>query len=209
MTSAICARSRRKVIFGTIAGRARFTMARSILLGAGRGRSHVGVRFPLIPARKCGITFGFGQTHHPLFLTSPPGGSSKAPISSIARCRRSGRDRPPLRRAGRRRGDLPRHHRIRSISATSSCTSSRPAPQVFIPLTVGGGVRSVADVRRLLNAGADKVSMNTAAVNNPIWLPKRRPRSAISASSSPSTPSRSVRASLGGVYARRAQPYRA
>jgi cyclase len=41
------------------------------------------------------------------------------------------------------------------------------AAQVFIPLTVGGGVRQVADVRRLLNAGADKVSMNTAAVLNP------------------------------------------
>lgn len=41
------------------------------------------------------------------------------------------------------------------------------ATQVFIPLTVGGGVRSVDDVRRLLNAGADKVSMNTAAVQNP------------------------------------------
>ena len=41
------------------------------------------------------------------------------------------------------------------------------ADQVFIPLTVGGGVRAVADVRRLLNAGADKVSMNTAAVDNP------------------------------------------
>lgn len=41
------------------------------------------------------------------------------------------------------------------------------ASQVFIPLTVGGGVRVVADVRRLLNAGADKVSINTAAVNNP------------------------------------------
>jgi cyclase len=41
------------------------------------------------------------------------------------------------------------------------------ANQVFIPLTVGGGVRAVEDVRRLLNAGADKVSMNTAAVNNP------------------------------------------
>lgn len=41
------------------------------------------------------------------------------------------------------------------------------AEQVFIPLTVGGGVRSVADVRRLLNAGADKVSMNSAAVANP------------------------------------------
>ncbi len=41
------------------------------------------------------------------------------------------------------------------------------AEQVFIPLTVGGGVRVVDDVRRLLNAGADKVSMNTAAVNDP------------------------------------------
>ncbi|HEY6280210.1 MAG TPA: imidazole glycerol phosphate synthase subunit HisF [Burkholderiales bacterium] len=41
------------------------------------------------------------------------------------------------------------------------------AAQVFIPLTVGGGVRSVADVRSLLNAGADKVSINTSAVQNP------------------------------------------
>jgi len=41
------------------------------------------------------------------------------------------------------------------------------AAQVFIPLTVGGGVRSVADVRRLLNAGADKVSFNSAAVARP------------------------------------------
>ena len=41
------------------------------------------------------------------------------------------------------------------------------ASQVFIPLTVGGGVREVNDVRRLLNAGADKVSINTAAVQDP------------------------------------------
>src|SRR5574343_505514 len=41
------------------------------------------------------------------------------------------------------------------------------ASQVFIPLTVGGGVRSVADVRRRLNAGADKVSFNSAAVADP------------------------------------------
>ncbi len=41
------------------------------------------------------------------------------------------------------------------------------ASQVFIPLTVGGGVRTVADIRRLLNAGADKASINTAAVTNP------------------------------------------
>ncbi len=41
------------------------------------------------------------------------------------------------------------------------------ASQVFIPLTVGGGVRKVEDVRRLLNAGADKIGINTAAVANP------------------------------------------
>jgi cyclase len=43
----------------------------------------------------------------------------------------------------------------------------RTAEQVFIPLTVGGGVRTVEDVRTLLNAGADKVSMNTSAVKRP------------------------------------------
>ena len=41
------------------------------------------------------------------------------------------------------------------------------ASEVFIPLTVGGGVRRVEDIRRLLNAGADKISMNTAAVQDP------------------------------------------
>lgn len=41
------------------------------------------------------------------------------------------------------------------------------ASEVFIPLTVGGGIRQVSDVRRMLNAGADKVAINTAAVNNP------------------------------------------
>jgi cyclase len=44
------------------------------------------------------------------------------------------------------------------------------ASQVFIPLTVGGGVRSVQDIRNLLNAGADKVSINTAAVFNPDFV---------------------------------------
>ena len=43
----------------------------------------------------------------------------------------------------------------------------RTADQVFIPLTVGGGIRSVVDARRMLRAGADKVSVNTAAVQNP------------------------------------------
>jgi len=46
----------------------------------------------------------------------------------------------------------------------------RTAEQVFIPLTVGGGVRSVDDVNRLLRAGADKVSINTAAIARPEFL---------------------------------------
>lgn len=44
------------------------------------------------------------------------------------------------------------------------------ASQVFIPLTVGGGIRSIDDVRRMLNAGADKVAINTAAVFNPDFV---------------------------------------
>jgi cyclase len=44
------------------------------------------------------------------------------------------------------------------------------ASQVFIPLTVGGGIRTVEDIRRMLNAGADKVGINSAAVNNPEFV---------------------------------------
>ncbi|MDJ0778117.1 MAG: imidazole glycerol phosphate synthase subunit HisF [Gammaproteobacteria bacterium] len=44
------------------------------------------------------------------------------------------------------------------------------AREVFIPLTVGGGIREIADIRRLLNAGADKISINTAAVFNPEFV---------------------------------------
>ncbi|WP_300676834.1 imidazole glycerol phosphate synthase subunit HisF [Nocardioides sp.] len=51
--------------------------------------------------------------------------------------------------------------------ATTMEIVSRTAEQVFIPLTVGGGVSSVADVDRLLRAGADKVAMNTAAIRRP------------------------------------------
>ena len=44
------------------------------------------------------------------------------------------------------------------------------AAEVFIPLTVGGGIREMADIRRMLNAGADKVSINTAAIINPEFV---------------------------------------
>ena len=47
---------------------------------------------------------------------------------------------------------------------------AKTAERVFMPLTVGGGVREIADIRNLLNAGADKVSINTAAVQNPKFV---------------------------------------
>ncbi|MDA8773227.1 imidazole glycerol phosphate synthase subunit HisF [Luminiphilus sp.] len=50
---------------------------------------------------------------------------------------------------------------------TTVQTVERIAKEVFIPLTVGGGVRALGDIRALLNAGADKVSINTAAIHNP------------------------------------------
>lgn len=50
---------------------------------------------------------------------------------------------------------------------TTYRTVEQIASEVFIPLTVGGGVRAVSDIRTLLNAGADKVSINTAAIFNP------------------------------------------
>jgi imidazole glycerol-phosphate synthase subunit HisF len=53
---------------------------------------------------------------------------------------------------------------------------SRTAEQVFIPLTVGGGVRDADDVRELLRAGADKVSMNSAAVRDPVALTRTAER---------------------------------
>jgi cyclase len=51
--------------------------------------------------------------------------------------------------------------------ATTLDVVARTAEQVFIPLTVGGGIRSVTDVNNLLRAGADKISINTAAINRP------------------------------------------
>ena len=67
---------------------------------------------------------------------------------------------------------------------------SQTAEHCFMPLTVGGGVRQVEDVRKLLEAGADKVAMNTAAVNDPNLVKNLRKNLVISASLCPSMPSR-------------------
>src|ERR1700753_1749897 len=54
--------------------------------------------------------------------------------------------------------------------ATIFAVGARPAEQCFMPVTVGGGVRTLEDIRRLLLSGADKVSINTAAVNDPDFV---------------------------------------
>ena len=81
------------------------------------------------------------------------------------------------------------------ITASSSArdtivdVASRVAEQVFIPFTIGGGIRSVDDARRLLRVGADKVSLNTAAVERPELISRDRRRSSgRSAAWWPSTP---------------------
>ena len=69
----------------------------------------------------------------------------------------------------------------------------RAADQCFMPLTVGGGIRSVEDMYAMLRAGADKISINSSALANPGSDPRRAPKnSAASASSSPSTPRKSA-----------------
>src|SRR6188768_4397951 len=65
----------------------------------------------------------------------------------------------------------------------------RTAASVFMPVTVGGGIRTLDDIRNLLNAGADKVSINTAAVERPQFVKEAAERFGRSALSWPSTPS--------------------
>ena len=88
------------------------------------------------------------------------------------------------------------------------------AAQVFIPLTVGGGVRTVEDVRRLLNAGADKVSFNSAAVANPQVIADASRKYgaqcivvAIDAKQRLGAQAAVARRGLGRVHARRAQEF--
>ena len=60
--------------------------------------------------------------------------------------------------------DITASHEARD---TTVKTVEKIASEVFIPLTVGGGIRESQDIRRMLNAGADKVGINTAAIHNP------------------------------------------
>ena len=81
---------------------------------------------------------------------------------------------------------------------------------MFIPLTVGGGVNSVDDIRALLNAGADKVSINTAGVRQSRRCSTRRPRATARSASSPrSTPRQSAPGAWQRLHARRPHADRA
>ena len=83
---------------------------------------------------------------------------------------------------------------------------ARVADEVFIPLTVGGGVRSVEDVRKLMNAGADKASINTAAVKTPELVEGGgRPVRLASHRVAIDARRKRERRGLGGVHARRPQ----
>jgi len=93
--------------------------------------------------------------------------------------------------------------------ATMIDVVERTASECFMPLTVGGGIRNVDDIRAMLKAGADKTSLNTAAVQNPdvvragadrFWLPVYRRRDRREASQ---------RGTLGGIHAWRSQADRA
>ena len=75
-------------------------------------------------------------------------------------------------RRWRRRNHLSRYNSKPRAADTTYRTVEQIASEVFIPLTVGGGVRAVSDIRTLLNAGADKVSINTAAIFNPELVKK-------------------------------------
>jgi len=69
--------------------------------------------------------------------------------------------------------DITASHEKRKIILT---VVERTAGEVFMPLTVGGGIRDMNDIRDLLNAGSDKVSINTAAVNDPLFVQKAAER---------------------------------
>jgi cyclase len=92
---------------------------------------------------------------------------------------------------------------------TTLHTVERMASQVFIPLTVGGGVRTVQDIRNLLNAGADKVSINTAAVFNPEFVGEAAAAFRLAVHRRGHRRQESLRAwrsaALGDFYSRRAQ----
>ena len=126
------------------------------------------------------------------------------PVEMAARLRRRGRGRARRSSTSRRR---------RASRATMLDVVRRTAEQVFIPLTVGGGIRSADDVDTLLRAGADKVSINTAAIARPELLRESAAGSGRSASCCRSTRARCRRAAadavgLGGHHARRAPRHR-
>lgn len=91
---------------------------------------------------------------------------------------------------------------------TTYRTVERMAESVFVPLTVGGGVRKVEDIRLLLNAGADKVSINSAAVFNPEFVQEASQRFGAQCIVVAIDAKKNRRKQMGNLYPRRAQTHR-
>ena len=95
---------------------------------------------------------------------------------------------------------------------TTVHTVEKIAEEVFIPLTVGGGIRTVQDIRTMLNAGADKVSINTAAIHNPELVREAAERFGsqciVVAIDAKRVDGRRRQAPLGNLHPRRAQTHR-
>ena len=133
--------------------------------------------------------------------TSTPGASSRARASSTCVTRATPSSGRALRRAGRRRARVPRHHRdVRQARHRRRRRAPRGRRDVM-PLTVGGGVRTVEDAQAVLDAGADKVSVNSAAVARPELHRGVARVFGTSASSWPSTRAAPRGRPLGGLVA--------
>ncbi len=89
------------------------------------------------------------------------------PVRRHHRRRRPRRARPPPRRRRRRRDRPARHHRHPRGPRHAARHRARTAEKLFVPFTVGGGIRSAEDAAAVFNAGADKVSINSSAIARP------------------------------------------
>ena len=112
---------------------------------------------------RAGLAQGGAEARHPVPRRRRRPRRQGHELRRHPRRRRPGRAGRALRRRGRRRAGVPRHHRLAREARHDRGARRRTADNVFIPFTIGGGIRSVADAQAVLDAGADKVSVNSSA----------------------------------------------